>query len=170
MSENEQKIEKKEKPIGNKDWKKYENFVSVIGKWAWLILIIDALIYIIWGIWGLSWTATAANVASTYGAYSYVAADIAYLTALYTWYIIGGIILIILAIVIIKRRFSDKCAAKDWDYLLNDVLIIGKYRIPWMLIWGILAAVFGQWWAGFFILLPAILIIFWGPEEYQWKV
>lgn len=165
-----EKKTKTKKKGGNPNWKKIEDYVSLIGKWAWLILVINGIIYIIAGIWGLSWTSVAASTATSVGVYSYVAGDIAYLTATYVWYIIGGIITIVIAILIIKRRFSDYCAAKDWDHLLNDVLIVSNYRIPWMLIFGIVLTIFSQWWGGLSVLVPALLLIFWGPKEYQWKV
>ncbi|MHA1147717.1 MAG: hypothetical protein ACTSR8_05690 [Promethearchaeota archaeon] len=175
------KAKPKEKPIkeekkktqrkgAHPNWKKFEKHVQFIGKWAWVWVILNGLIYIIYGIWGLYWTSIASSLASTYGVYSYVAEDIAYLTGLYVWYLIGGIILIILGLFIVKKRFSDKCRDKKWDELLDDVIILGKYRIPFMLILGIVAEIFGQWWGGLTILIPALILIFWGPKEYQWKV
>lgn len=152
------------------NWKHYEKWVHIIGKWAWVWVILNGFFYVIFGIWGLYWTSAVGSAAATVGVYSYVATDIAYLTAQYTWYIIGGIILIVLGLLIVKKRFSDKCRDKDWNGLLDDVIIIGKYRIPFMLILGILAEIFGQWWGGFAILFPAVILIFWGPKEYEWKV
>ena len=86
------------------------------------------------------------------------------------WYLIGAGLSVALAIIIIKPRFSNKCADKDWDSLINDVLVLGSIRIPWMLIWGIIITVVGQWWAGLTILIPVFFLIFAGPKPYNWKV
>lgn len=130
---------------GNPNWPSVESFVSELGKWAWIVAIINGIIYILWGV---------------------------FLIIIFRgiWYIIGGIVTLIFAVVIVKPRFSDKCATKDWDYLLNDVLIIGNIRIPWMLIWGIILEVFGNWWGGLPIIIPALLLIFMGPKPYNWTV
>lgn len=140
---------------GNPNWENIESFVTILGKWAWVIVIINGLIYIFSGIWGLIWTIPAIPYGATLGIST-------------IWNIIGGIVVIILAIIIIKPRFSSKCAAKDWDYLLNDVLTLGNFRIPWMLIWGIIIEIFGNWWGGLPIIIPALLLIFMGPKPYDW--
>jgi len=136
------------------NWQNVEPFVTLLGKWAWVIAIINGLVYLIWGIYGLI-------VGISFPSFIFISpTDI--------WYIISGIITILIAIIIVKPRFSSKCAAKDWDYLLNDVLTLGNFRIPWMLIWGIIIEIFGNWWGGLPIIIPALLLIFMGPKPYDW--
>ncbi len=151
-------------------FKEHENLVSTLGKWAWIIGIINGLIYIIYGLWALYWYSVASSTATAFGVTAYMANDLAYLSATAIWYIIAGLITIGISIIFIRPRFSVKCAAKDWNYLLNDVLVLGSTRIPWMLIWGIIMEILGQWWGGLPILIPAFILIFAGPKEYQWKV
>lgn len=86
------------------------------------------------------------------------------------WLIICAILIGILTLFIVKPRFSDKCASKDWDFLLNDVLVIGNVRIPWMLIIGIIIEILGLWWwGGLAILIPMIFLLVAGPKPYNWK-
>ena len=80
------------------------------------------------------------------------------------------IIIILLAIAIIRPKFSNKCAAKDWDSLHNWTLNLGGIRLPWMLIWGIIIDIFSWWyWGGLVIIIPALFLIFAGPKKYEWK-
>lgn len=149
-----EKTQKASSGEGNPNWENIESFVTILGKWAWVIVIINGAFYIFWGIYwliiGLSFP------------------PLIFVSPFDIWNIIGGIAVIILAIIIVKPRFSNKCAAKDWDYLLNDVLTLGNLRIPWMLIWGIIIQILGNWWGGLPILIPAILLIFMGPKPYDW--
>lgn len=144
---------------GNPNWSKYESFVSELGKWAWVIVLINGAIYVFWGIWILAWSGIG------WGPWLWLPGR-----ALGVWYLIGAGLTIALAIIVIKPRFSNKCANKNWEWLFNDVLVLGSIRIPWMLIWGIIVTVVGQWWGGFPILIPAFILIFAGPKPYNWKV
>ena len=162
MAEKEEKDVKKTTGV----WK-YEQVASILGKWAWVILLLDALIYIILGIY------------FEVDAYQDIVKLCASLPspcpweyevdATHVWYIVGAVVSAIFAVVIVKPRFSDKCAAKEWDELTDDVLVIGGYRIPWMFIWCLIAAIFGQGWGTFPILVPALFLIFAGPKPYEWK-
>ncbi len=148
-----QGVESQEKKIltptgeGHPNWPDIETFVSELGKWAWLIAIFVGILYFLLGI---------------------TSSIIFWITPTDIWYIIGGLIVIILGIIIVKPKFSDKCASRDWDFLLNHVLILGNFRIPWMLIWGIIIEVFGNWWGGLPIIIPALLLILMGPKPYNW--
>ncbi len=85
------------------------------------------------------------------------------------WFI-GGTIAIVFAFAFIKPRFSNKWKEEDYDYLFNDVIKIGKLRIPLMLIIGIILEILMSWWSGlFFLFIPLLLLIFMGPKEYKWK-
>ena len=166
----ESKPKPKPKPKAKEEWQ-YEKIASIVGKWAWVILLLDALIYIILGIYyevvafQLVQQACAGWPVGLLGpcpaVYTVSATDV--------WYIVGAIITVIYAVLIVRPRFSNKCAEKDWDYLMNDVVVLGGYRIPWMFIWSILAAIFGQGWGTFHILLPALILPFAGPKPYGCK-
>ena len=149
------------------EWQ-YEKIVSIVGKWAWVILLLDALIYIILGIY---YEALAAQtIATACAAWPIPPCPFVYtVSATNIWYIVGAIATVLFAILIVKPRFSNKCAAKEWDVLMDDVLVIGGIRFPWMFIWCIIAAIFGQGWGTFPIVIPALLLIFAGPKPYEWK-
>ena len=151
------------------EWQ-YEKITSILGKWAWVILLLDALIYIIIAIAGE--IAIAQAVTAFCAAWNPILGPCPRIytpSATDVWYIIGAIITVIFSILIVRPRFSNQCAAKEWDVLMEDVLVVGEYRIPWMFIWCIIAAIFGQGWGTFPILIPAILLIFAGPKPYEWK-
>jgi len=149
---------------------KYEKITHILGKWAWVFAILSGIVNLLIGIWGISaaiqfhqyWFSYYASLGLPYN----VPIPINYYDI---WNIIASIILIIFAFLIIRPRFSNKCAKKDWDYLLNDVFNIGSIRIPLMFIWALLAEILGQWWGGSLIIIPAILLVFAGPKEYKWK-
>ncbi|MFX0042988.1 MAG: hypothetical protein ACFE8L_08760 [Candidatus Hodarchaeota archaeon] len=146
-----------EEPKKNKDWEKYESFVVTLGKWAWIIVLINAIATFFYGIWVLVWEGRfwwIWRVGVAYGIYL----------------IASAVLIAVLAFIIVKPRFSDKCAAKDWDYIFNDVLVIGNARIPWMLIIGIVLEIFGLWWwGGLAVLIPMIILLAAGPKPYKWK-
>ncbi|MFW9987675.1 MAG: hypothetical protein ACFFC3_03385 [Candidatus Odinarchaeota archaeon] len=119
----------------SEEWK-HAFWVSILGKWAWIIGIISGIIELIMGIYGVIGfgTITAVFGIGIFGIGNSI------------WYVISGIITVLISFVIIKPKFSDKCENKDWDSLYNWVLIIGKVRIPWMLLWGIIIEIFGFGW------------------------
>ena len=141
---------------GTPNWLKYEKFVSELGKWAWIIGIINGLIDLIWGIYGEIYF-----LSLGFGLY---------IIGPYIWLIISGTLMMIISFIIIKPDFSDKCANKDWDFLLNWVIPLGNIRFPWMLFWGIILEIFGYGWGGLPVLIPALFLIFAGPKPYNWKV
>jgi hypothetical protein len=124
------------------EWK-HANWVSQLGKWVWLICLILGVIDILLG-WGIfAWCRI--------------------------WTIIGGIIVIVISLVIILPKVSNKCAKKDWDYFYNWVWKLGNYRIPFVLFWGIIVEIFGHFWAGIPVIIIGLVIIFAGPKEYKWS-
>ncbi|MFX0057928.1 MAG: hypothetical protein ACFE85_16970 [Candidatus Hodarchaeota archaeon] len=138
----------------SEEWKN-ASLVSNIGKWAWIIGILNGIIYIIWGLATL-----VPLILVPFGILG-----IAYPV----WMTLGGIIVILISFTIIKPKFSNKCEEKDWDALYNWVLNLGSFRLPWMLVWGILFEIFGNWWGGLPILIPALILLFAGPKEYNWS-
>jgi hypothetical protein len=139
----------------SEEWK-HASWVSTLGKWAWLIAIVSGIIDIV-----ISIPAIIAAAALPFGL------GIP-LMAYPIWWIISGILVILISFVIIKPKFSNKCAEKDWDSLLNWVMSEG-FRFPWMLFWGIIIEILGYGWGGFAIIIPALVLIFAGPKEYKWK-
>ena len=161
--------ENEKTPKKSKSWQ-YEKITYILGKWAWVFAILSAIVNLLIAIWGV----VAAIQVYQYWVQYYASYSLTYPGSLIIsyydiWNIITSIILIIFALLILRPRFSNKCAQKDWDYLLNDVLLIGSFRLPWMFIWAIIAEILGQWWGGAFIIVPAILLVFFGPKEYKWK-
>ncbi len=149
---------------------KHEGWASFLGKITWIILLINSLVYILLNIYWMSAAYTAWNDLKTY----YQTLGVPF-TATFTvdaswiWGIVSAIILIIFAIAIVRPRFSNPCSEKNWDYLLDDVLKLGSIRFPWMLVWGIIAEIFGQWWGGAPIFVIALFLLFDGPKQYEWK-
>ncbi|MHA1688506.1 MAG: hypothetical protein ACTSUN_04095 [Promethearchaeota archaeon] len=116
-----------------------------------IIGAIDGIIYLFWGIYSLI-------ILGYFG----------YLFGWSIWLIIAGIITLALSIIFVRGRFSNPCKNKEWDTLYDDYLALGNFHLPWMLIWGILLEIFGQWWGGIAVLLPALILLFMGPRTYQW--
>jgi hypothetical protein len=138
-------------------WNSLEKFVIIIGTWAWLIGLISGIILVLSGIAGL--------VASQLGSYLWL--GFGYGTGTNIWNIIGGAINIIISLAIVLPRFSMKCKNEDWDFLYNDVLVLGNFRFPLMLLWGGLLTVF-SYWGGAGVLFSAFVLLFAGPKTYEW--
>jgi len=130
------------------DWSQ-ASWVSFIGMIAWIIGIISGVINMFWG----------------FLTSPLVAIGIGYPI----WLIISGILVILISFFIIFPKFSIKCSKKDWDSLLNWVLLLGNIRFPWMLLWGIIVSILGLGWGGLAIIIPALALIFAGPKPYEWK-
>ena len=150
---------KKEKKQGD-SWDSVKGFAIWLGTYGWIFLLITGIIYIIVGFIYLTG-------AAIYGGFL-PASDVATLAISGVFYTIGGILTIIFTVGFVKPRFSNKWKEEDYDYLLNDVVKIGKARIPLMLIIGIILEIFLSGWGGLIILVPLLLLIFMGPIEYKW--
>ncbi|MHA1804480.1 MAG: hypothetical protein ACTSU4_08085 [Promethearchaeota archaeon] len=135
------------------NWKGMENFVSVVGSIAWLIGLINAIIYYIIGFM---------DIVSGIFFYSKK------LISSGIWTFISATIVLIISLYFVKPRFSDPCSRHDWNALLEDYLLISTVKFPWMVIWGILLEIFGNGWAGIAILIPAFILLFMGPRPYNW--
>lgn len=131
------------------EWK-HASWVSFLGMIAWIVGIISGIINVIWGILTLPYV--------TIGWANPI------------WLIISGILAILISFFIILPKFSIKCSKKDWDFLLNWVMPLGNIRFPWMLFWGILLDIFGYWWGGWPVIIPALVLIFAGPTKYDWII
>jgi len=147
-------IEKIEKT----EWQ-HASWVSSLGKWAWIIGIINGLVGIIWAIY---------QIIVLTALWEYLPG--AYVPTTEIWWIIASIVGIVISLLIIKPKFSNPCGEKDWDALYSWVLNLGGFNIPWMFVWGLLLFVFGWYgWAGLAVLIPAVMLIFAGPKEYNWS-
>ncbi len=136
--------------------------VDWVGKYAWPILILLSIVIL-----GFSLLETIPVILLSVEFGSPIIPE----TGELVWSITSAIFVILLAWFWVKPKFSDKCVARDWDFLLDDVLVLGGYKIPWMLFMGIILEIFGYGWIGLVVLGPAIIIIFFGPRQpYNWKV
>lgn len=161
-SDNETKPEAKPKPekqVASDKWDSLREVVKIIGTWAWLIGLISGIVYLFWGIFGI----VGAGITGVFGGSISITRS-----ASIVWDIIRGSICIIISLAIVLPRFSMKCKNEDWDYLLNDVWVLGSFRFPLMLLWGILLAIFGYGWGGAGVLVPAFMLLFAGPKPYEW--
>lgn len=145
----------------SENWK-HASIVSKIGKWAWIIVILNGILQIIIPLIVYAQAAIAWSIVFPLIPYPIGFSQI--------WDIISGVIVIVIGFFIIKPKFSAKCADQDWNALLDWVLVLGTFRLPWMLIWGIVLLIFDWYfWAAAVILLPAVLLLFAGPKEFKWS-
>ena len=139
--------------MAESEWQ-HASWVSTLGKWAWVIGILNGLLGIVTSLYIIVITGLIFpfNIASQ------------------VWNTIASLIGIVIALLIIRPKFSNPCGAKDWDALYNWTLKFGGAKVPWMFIWGILLFMFGWYgWAGLAVLIPAVMLIFAGPKEYKWS-
>ena len=138
--------------MGESEWQ-HASWVSTLGKWAWVIGVLNGLIGILYIV-----------------GYSFILWWNPFYWAAQIWNIILIIIGIVISVLIIKPKFSKPCGEKDWDALYDWALKLGNASVPWMFIWGILLLWFGWWgWGGLAVLLPAVMLIFAGPKEFKWS-
>ena len=144
---------KKSAPKSGDDstWNSLEEIISVGGWLSWFLLMIAAIVMIVqvilYFIRGGGW---------------YIFLGI--------WYIFSTLFLIY-TIVTYGKIYSDKCKAKDWKFLMTDIITIGKFQIPKMLAYGVLLFIFSQGWGGFLVYVTAFLIYFLSPEKgtHKWQ-
>jgi len=139
------------------EWQ-HASWVSTLGKRAWIIIILIDLIGLIWSLFALiTWI-------TLFGFFSLVGSGAS------TWNIFASIIGIIIALFVIKPKFSKPCGEKDWDALYSWVLKLGGFNVPWMFVWGFILLLFGSYGFGTLsIFAPAFMLIFMGPKEYKWS-
>ncbi|MCF2141882.1 MAG: zinc ribbon domain-containing protein [Candidatus Lokiarchaeota archaeon] len=142
-------------------WNTIEKYVVFVGKWSWLVLIGNVLTYLIIGIISIVTGVAVNRTLGTNTGGATIGTGI--------WMIIGAILTGVFLYFIVLP-FSKKIEAKNYTFLVNDVIILGKLRIPRMLFWGIVIEIFSQGWGGLFILVPALCICFLGPAYMRWRV
>ena len=143
--------------MGESEWQ-HASWVSQLGKWAWIIIIVLDIIGIIWNLIVLI------PLIIFWGFFGLID------TGATSWNIFASIIGILIALFIIKPKFSKPCGEKDWDALYGWVLKLGGFNVPWMFIWGLILFLFGWYGAGaLFVLVPAVMLLFAGPKEYKWS-
>ena len=143
--------------MGESEWQ-HASWVSQLGKWAWIIIIVLDIIGIIWNLIVLI------PLIIFWGFFGLID------TGATSWNIFGSIIGILIALFVIRPKFSKPCGEKDWDALYGWVLKLGGFNVPWMVIWGLLLFLFGWYGLGaWFVLGPALMLLFAGPKEYKWS-
>ena len=156
----------------NDTWSSIEKWVALAGKFSWVWLLIQILIGFIAVLGYLAaiaaWTIQIEALAPTDLFYAEFTAAKAQLVGQVVWYFIG-VAVSLAAIIIFVRPFAAKCGERDWDFLVNDVIVIAGYRIPKMLILGVVLEIFTQGYGGLLVLIPVLLILFLGPVPVQWK-
>ncbi|MFX0186589.1 MAG: hypothetical protein ACFE8A_02515 [Candidatus Hodarchaeota archaeon] len=163
--------EKKQKEY----WDNLKGFAIWLGTYGWIILLFGGILFILWGFIGLLYPAVAeATIEQVPVLYANLVIDIAgilHIHGLFTYimWFVGGILAIIFTFAFVKPRFSNRWKETDYDYLLNDVIKIGRLRIPLMLIVGIILEILMSWWGGLIIIIPLLLLVFIGPKKYKWK-
>ncbi|GAH66357.1 unnamed protein product, partial [marine sediment metagenome] len=121
--------------MGESEWQ-HASWVSTLGKWAWVIGVLNGLIGIFWSLF---------QIFSFGGLILFLGVSILG----QVWNIIASIVGIAIALLIIRPKFSNPCGAKDWDALYGWVLNLGGTNIPWMFIWGLILFLFGWYgWGG----------------------
>ena len=109
-------------------WSKTESTVLKAGKFAWIVPLIYGSLVVVEGIFWI--IASPAFNQLLFGLYNPLVRAI--------WLTIVGVILILTALLYIKPRFSDKCAAKEWEFIVNDIVALRVLRIPKWLIFGLI--------------------------------
>ena len=138
--------------MGESSWS-HASWVSPMGKWAWVVLVINCIIGIIVSI-----------ILLAIGALWW------FLLGGLVWNIIACIIGLVIGFFIIRPKFSKPCGEQDWDALYDWGLKLGSVKIPWMLIWGILLLIFSWYaWGSVLVIIPALVLLFLGPKKYDWK-
>jgi len=158
--------------MGESEWK-HAGWVSGLGKWAWIVLLVQAAIRIVAELGTFlsniaAWLTAQAAWVSVFSTPYPVAMPLGPLVVL-IWGLIGAIISLVVTLIIIRPKFSKPCGDKDWDTLYEWTLSLGSLRVPWMFIWGAIFAIF-SWYSApaIFIILPAVMLIFAGPKKYNW--
>ena len=144
--------------MAESEWQ-HASWVSTLGKYAWIIIVLIDLIGILVSLFVLI------PLFILGGIYGFAASGAS------SWNIFASIIGIIIALLVIRPKFSNPCGEKDWDALYSWVLKLGGLNIPWMFIWVFLLFIFGWygWGVALTVLLPAFMLIFMGPKEYKWS-
>ncbi len=160
----------------NDTWSSIEKWVALAGKFSWIWLLVQVLIGLIAviGYFALiaAYQAQLDALVSTDIFYAeflaqWTAAK-AQLVGQVVWYFIS-VVITLAALIIFVRPFAIKCGERDWEFLVNDVIVIAGYRIPKMLILGVVLEIFTQGYGGLLVLIPVLLILFLGPVPVQWK-
>ncbi len=143
--------------MGESEWQ-HASWVSTLGKWAWIIVVLNGVIGIIWSLYSLI------TLIAWLGVFGLAGSGAS------AWNLFASIIGIIIGLLVIRPKFSKPCGEKDWDALYGWTLKLGGSKVPWMFIWGLLLFLFGWYgWAGLAVLIPAVMLIFAGPKEYNWS-
>ncbi|MHA1340071.1 MAG: hypothetical protein ACTSRZ_12300 [Promethearchaeota archaeon] len=130
----------------NSIWNAFSPYMPKYSKYVWLILIIGSLINLLW-----AW--------------------IPFIFVPFPWWEFFSLIAnVIIIFVYVQPVFVKHVAIEEYKELLDDVFVFGNIRFPKVLFFGILTAIFGYGWLGSALLIPAVLIVFFGPYPFQWTI
>jgi hypothetical protein len=141
--------EKKKSASG--DWP--EAVAVGLGTWSWLISLGCGVYSLLTGLWYVGALGGIYSLGLGFGYYGLSSSGV--------WMIIQGVGALVLTFIYVLKPFSAKCKAKDWEALIEDK-VGGSFSKMWLM--GILLVVFGYWGSAG-VLIPAILITFFGPGK-----
>jgi len=123
--------------MGESEWK-HAGWVSGLGKWAWIVLFALGIIRILVELAVLIPAMLAWEAARQFAESWALPFNTPMPIGGFIWALIGGSISIIVALFIIRPKFSKPCGEKDWETLYGWTLTLGGKNVPWMFIWGII--------------------------------
>lgn len=123
-------------------WTKVKAPIKWIGTYAWLITSIIAFGFFIFGF---------IRIFTRNSLWSFIFWGIAFGLSIY-----------------FLKPYSEKYKEEQWYYLVNDVWVLGKLRIPKLLILSISIDILLLGFGGLFVVIPIILVIFLGPTPIKW--
>jgi hypothetical protein len=150
-------------------WSNFENYAILSAKFSWILVLIYCLVALIMGIVGIVGLAAIEAAYNPILDQAVLEQELASAKASIAWYFIQLFVMIIFDLIYIKPRFANKFVAKDWTYLVNDVISLGSIRIPKMVFFAVLAIIFSNGWGSTLFVAPVVLYIFFGPIPIQWK-
>ncbi|MHA1684106.1 MAG: hypothetical protein ACTSUE_24415 [Promethearchaeota archaeon] len=129
----------------NDTWDSWaEKLVVGLGKWSWLIVLLAACWYIWRGIW---WSIFALWLVNTGRA---------------IWNFVCAVALLVILFMYVLPKFTKQVKAKDWQGMMDDAIPFGSFKMPKMLLFGIILEIFGYY-GGAGVLICSILIMLLAP-------
>ncbi|MBD3353830.1 MAG: hypothetical protein GF364_20275 [Candidatus Lokiarchaeota archaeon] len=135
----------------NPVWDFIGPYMPEIGKWGWLALIIlNAIVFLVDII-----AYAIANAIIPVGGFP-------------VYSLIALIVNVVLSLLWIKPKFAEPLVEQKYAKVLEDVIEIKNFRIPIILLVGIIVEIFGYGWTGLVVLAPVLIILLFGPVPYYW--
>ena len=150
-------------------WENFEKYAIMSAKFSWILILIYCVVALIMGIVGIVGLAAIEAAYDPILQQAQLEQELASAKASIAWYFIQIIVMLFLDLIYVKPRFSNKFVAKDWTYLVNDVVSLGSIQIPKMVVLAVLAIIFSNGWGSTLFIAPVVLYIFFGPIPIKWK-